>query len=103
MTPMCRVLRISRHGYYSWLRRSREGPSNRVQADRQLVVEIRQIHADSGERYGLPRILAGLRRRGRKVGPVRVARLLVRADIRGSSGRQSVGTTRADGSVAAED
>ena len=103
MTTMCRVLRISRHGYYSWLRRSREGPSNRVQADRQLVVEIRQIHEDSGERYGLPRILAGLRRQGRKVGPVRVARLMVRADIRGSSGRQSVGATRADGSVAAED
>ena len=38
---MCRVLRVSRSGYYAW----RERPqSPRSHANRQLVDEIRRVH-----------------------------------------------------------
>ena len=62
---MCRVLAVSRAGYYAWRRRA---PSARAQLDTQLRVTIRAIHAASHRRYGRPRIQQALRAQG-AVGP----------------------------------
>ena len=70
---VCRVLGASRSGLYA---RKKRGPSARVQEDRQLAQEILELHVKSKRRYGSPRIHRALRRRGRKVGRKRVARLL---------------------------
>jgi hypothetical protein len=48
---LCRVLGISTAGYYAW--RSRPD-SKRTVEDHALLVDIRQVHADSGGRYGSP-------------------------------------------------
>jgi putative transposase len=70
----CRVLRVSRSGYYEWRGRP---PSNRDVADAYLANTIIDIHRDSRCSYGAPRVHAelglGL---GLRVGCKRVARLL---------------------------
>ena len=70
---LCRVLDVSRAGFYAWHRRP---PALRTQQDQRLGVEIQAIHAESRQRYGSPRVHAELRERGQRVGCKRVARLM---------------------------
>jgi HTH-like domain len=53
----CRVLEVSRSGYYDWCSRP---ASPRHQENDLLLKHIEQIHADSRETYGSPRIHAEL-------------------------------------------
>ena len=87
---MCRVLRVSRSGYYAW--RSRP-PSNRARENSMLTEKIRQIHARSRGTYGSPRVHAELQARGQAVGENRVARLMKEAGLRGVSRRKGPSTT----------
>ena len=52
---MCRVLSVSRSGYYHWTGR---GPSQRAQSNRDLDRCIGEIFACHRQRYGVPRITA---------------------------------------------
>jgi transposase InsO family protein len=54
---MCAVLQVSRQGYYAWQDRPAAPATLRRQ---ELLVQIRQIHGDSGGTYGSPRIYAEL-------------------------------------------
>jgi putative transposase len=83
---MCRVLGVSRSGYYAWRTRR---PSARSQADDDLQKRIRTIHEGSHGTYGRPRIHACLRSEGRRVSGKRVARLMRLSDIVGVSRRTS--------------
>jgi hypothetical protein len=56
----CRVLGVSRSGYFAWRDRI---PAARVRADAALTEQIRQIHAHSRETYGSIRVRAALRAR----------------------------------------
>jgi transposase InsO family protein len=91
---MCRVLHVSRAGYYAWQGR---GPSARAQADTRLRITIRALHAASRGRYGRPRIHRGLQQQGLRCGEKRVARLMRDAGLRGVRGRRYRATTQADG------
>lgn len=78
---MCRVLEVSRSGYYAW--RQRQGTEGRrAEENRRLTERIRGIFAGSRETYGAPRIHAVLRREGKSCGQNRVARLMAAAGIR---------------------
>jgi len=70
---LCQLVEVSRSGYYRW---AGAAPSARAVADAGLLEEIRRIHTDSRCTYGAPRIHGQLRRRGRRVGCKRVARLM---------------------------
>lgn len=70
---MCRVLGVSRSGYYAWARRP---PSARATENAALVADIRRVHASSGGTYGKRRVCAQLRREGREVNQKRVERLM---------------------------
>jgi putative transposase len=70
---MCRVLEVSRAGYYASRRRPE---SRRVRANRQLVARIREVYEESRRTYGSPRVHAELRVDGHEVGRHRVARLM---------------------------
>jgi putative transposase len=61
---LCRVLEISTSGYHAWKQRP---PSARQLADAELLVKVRQIHADSRRTSGAPRVHRQLRRRGVRV------------------------------------
>ena len=92
VTTMCRVLRVSRSGYYAWLKRE---PSPRSRANERLSATIEAIHQASRGTYGAPRVHAELCvGQGRHVGHNRVARLMVAAGLRGVCRRRQVRTTQ---------
>ena len=78
---MCRVLGVSRSGFYAWATRA---PSDRALHDMWLIEQIREIHADNRGVYGSPRIQAELcLGRGIHVGRKRVERLMRQTGISG--------------------
>jgi len=87
---MCRVLGVSRSGYYAWRKRP---PSKRDRKDAMLTERIRQIHDRSRGTYGSPRVHAALQADGIRVGKKRVARLMKEAGLRGVSRRKRPSTT----------
>jgi putative transposase len=75
---MSRVLRVTRQGYYAWLRRD---PSERTLEDAVFRVEIRAIHQKSRRSYGSRRVRKHLRSKHR-IGRHRVRRLMVAEGLR---------------------
>ncbi len=75
----CRLLGVSRSGYYGWLTR---GPSNREVEDLELTDLIRDIWRRNRKVYGSPRVHAELGdEHGIHVGRKRVERLMRQAGI----------------------
>lgn len=72
LAPMCRVLQVSRSGFYAWRRRT---PSVRTEANQRLVARMRILHHQMREAYGARRMWQLLRRLGERCGRHRVARL----------------------------
>lgn len=87
---LCRVLGVSRSGYYAWRTRP---ASQRSQADRALVARIEAIFQQSRHTYGSPRIHADLVAHGVRCSAKRVARLMRLAGIRARRPRRSKATT----------
>ena len=54
---LCRVLEVSKSGYYAWRSRA---PSKRSREDYALTQKIREVHRRSRETYGSPRVHAEL-------------------------------------------
>ena len=94
VTTMCRVLQLSRSGFYAWLLRK---PCEQTRSNQALLALIREEHLASHGIYGAPRIHASLRRRGVRVAKKRVARLMREAGVRGVTRRTfKTPTTRRD-------
>lgn len=89
---LCRILGVSRSGYYAWTRRE---PSRRSKRDAELRVRLRAHHRASRGTYGAPRLHADLQAEGARVGRKRVARLMREDGLQGRSGRKRVRTTYA--------
>ena len=87
---MCEVLKVSRSGYYAWLRRPE---SKRKQNDKVLLQEISAIYQESHRTYGSPRIYRELKRRGRNHGKKRIARLMRKDGLRAKTKRKFKMTT----------
>jgi putative transposase len=83
VSAMCRVLKVSKSGFYGWRERP---PSARSRADALLSENIVRIHADSRETYGAPRIHFELRVLGMRCARKRVARLMREAGLFGCGG-----------------
>ena len=77
----CRLLGVSRSGYYEW----KDRPLSAREQDNELLLkQIKQIHADSRGSYGSPRVHAELTLGlGLAVNEKRVARLMRQAGVRG--------------------
>jgi len=98
---LCKVLSVSRSGYYGWRDRP---PSRRSQQDAALTDKIYEIHRRSRETYGSPRVHAELRSIGVRCGRKRVARLMRKEGLRGCIRGPKKRTTRRDRrAVPAED
>jgi putative transposase len=76
---MCDALGVSPSGYYAW--RSRPESPRKI-AERELLSNIRRVHADHRGRYGAPRIHAELRAEGQSVSRKRIERVMRRHGIR---------------------
>jgi putative transposase len=77
---LCKMLRVSRSGYYGWRDRP---PSRRARENDALTSKIHEIHQRSLETYGSPRIHAELRSIGVRCSRKRVARLMRKEGLEG--------------------
>ncbi len=84
---LCRLLDVSRSGYYGWRGRAEQA---RATADAALVDRIAAVHAASRGTYGSPRVHADLHAAGVTCGRRRVARLMRAAGLRGCRGRRRI-------------
>jgi putative transposase len=90
---LCRMLEVSKSGYYAWRTRP---SSKRSREDVNLTEKIREIYSRSRETYGYPRVHAELRLLGVRCGRRRVARLMRAAGLRGCMRGKKRRTTRRD-------
>lgn len=94
VSTMCRVLKVSKSGFYAWNNRP---ISARSRADIGLTARIHEIHRRSNGIYGAPNIHAELADDyGIHVGCKRVARLMRAAGLRGVMPQRFVTTTVRD-------
>ena len=93
ITTRCRVLQVSKAGYYAWRARPL---AERVKEDRRLTKRIRQIHETTDRRYGSPRVHQELRALGLSCGRHRVARLMRQEGLRAKSRPVYRVTTQSD-------
>lgn len=87
---LCRVLDVSRSGFYAWWRRS---ASQRSIDDSRIVAEVAAVFDEHKGRYGSVRITRELRASGVRVGRHRVRRLMRQAAMRVRCRRRWVRTT----------
>ncbi len=76
---MCRVLKVSRSGFYDWQQRP---ISPRAEETRRLDTEIKELFEASKRRSGSPKITRALGARGWRVGKNRVARRMRHLGLR---------------------
>ena len=90
---LCRCLRVTRSGFYGWLRRP---ASTHAQADGQLRVLVRASFEASAQRYGSPRIYKDLAEQDVHVSRKRVARLMQEEGLKARPRKRGKGTTMSD-------
>jgi len=76
---LCRVLEVSRSGYYAWHTRR---PSKRAQENARLAVAIQAAHVRTRQTYGPERLQAELREDGFSAGIGRIKRLRKKLGLR---------------------
>lgn len=72
VVTLCRVMKVSRSGYYAWLGRK---PCARAREDARLLRKVRVLHHRFKGRYGAVRLCRVLRQEGEHCSKHRVARL----------------------------
>ena len=90
MAQLCRVLEVSRSGFYAW--RSRE-PSPAEVRRAELAEQVAAIHAEVKARYGSPRMHAELAGRGHECCVNTVARVMREAGLAAKTKRKFRQTT----------
>jgi putative transposase len=87
LAVLCDTLRVSRSGYYAWLKRP---ISPRRRRREELMEQIQKIHEDSRRTYGSPRVHAELADRQVSVCVNTVARLMKQAGLQSKIRRRFV-------------
>ena len=88
---LCRMLDVSRSGYYAW---QNHRPSQRQEMNDRIAQQIIQIHQESRQTYGSPRIVRALRHQGFRYNRKRIIRLMHLHSIRAKTRRRFKITTR---------
>jgi transposase InsO family protein len=88
---MCKVLEVSRSGYYAWRTRP---VSQREMANQKLTKEIITVFKASHDTYGSPRVYRALKSRGIACSENRVARLMRLKGFRAKQSKRFRSTTR---------
>ncbi|MFI7517318.1 IS3 family transposase [Micromonospora echinofusca] len=92
---LCRVLAVSRSGFYRWAA-SEPARQARAAVEDVLAEQITRIHADSGGTYGSPRVTVELHDHGVRVNRKRVERIMRQRDVVGRHLRRRKRTTIPD-------
>jgi putative transposase len=92
VSSLCRILEVSRSGYYEWCGRS---PSAHADADQQLQTKVQHYFAQGRGTYGTRRIKHLLAQEGLQVSRRRIGRLLTQAGLRCKTRRKCKAPTAA--------
>ena len=90
---MCRLLRVSSSGYYSWRGRA---ASQRKIANQELFDQIRRVFYENRQVYGPVRVWKALQKEGIASGRDRVARLMKVNNLRCKRRKRRMVTTKSD-------
>lgn len=90
VTMLCRVMQVSRSGFYTWQRRP---PSARALETRRIDVAIKAVFAASKQRSGSPKVAQALRSQGWRVSDSRVAKRMRHLGLRSIARRRFRVTT----------
>jgi putative transposase len=90
---LCRAMKVSRSGYYAWLRRK---PCLRAQEDQKLWPKIERMHYQCREAYGAARLSKELSHKGVRCSKHRIARLKKANELWTKRHRRFVLTTKAN-------
>ena len=93
---MCRLLSVSRSGYYGWKNRPHSG---RDQANQKLLTEIKRVFDDEKGRPGSPRITQRLQEEGKPASRHRVAKLMKDNGLRAKAAKKYKATTNSNHSL----
>ena len=85
---MCRLLEVSRGGFYAWRKRRGGEACARVKRRRELSGKIKAVHAQSRGTYGSPRVYQELKAQGQEVCENTVAKLMKEGGIRSVTRRR---------------
>ncbi len=88
---LCRVMRVSRSGYYAWSKRSE---SARAQSDRVLLKKIRTVYGDHRGHCGAGKIWGVLKEKGVVCGRHQIGRICRQHGIMARRRRRFIITTR---------
>jgi putative transposase len=91
LSLLCQVLSVSASGYRKWLRSKL---SSRQRENQRLLAKIFYHYRRSHCTYGMPRILAAIRREGIRVNKKRITRLMRKNNIRAKMSRKYKVTTK---------
>ena len=94
---LCRVLEVSRSGYYAWLNRQ---PSQWAKEEARLEVEIKAAHARTRGTFGPERLQEDLAAHGVKVGVLRIRRIRKKLGIRCKQVKKFKATTNSKHTMA---
>ncbi len=93
VTALCRVLGVTRQGYYAFASRP---VSARIGEEQHLRARLQELHVESDGRYGSPRMLRSLRNEGTRVSKRRVERAMRSLGIQARRRRRFRVTTEAN-------
>ena len=96
LTVLCRVLDVTRSGYYAWLHRK---PSQRSREDERLKIAITVAHKNTRKSYGARRLQVELAKDGFQAGRDRIIRLRKELGIRCIQKRKFKATTNSKHSL----
>lgn len=92
LVDLCAAFGVSRSGYHAW---QEHAPSSRQRVDEELSRCLLQVHAQSRQTYGSPRLLQALRQQGHRTSRRRVCRLMRQHQLRVQTSRRFVPQTTA--------
>lgn len=90
MNVLCKVMQVSRSGYYRWKRRS---PSAREQEREQLIPRVRGLHQKSKATYGSRRMAQELKALGFRCGKHKAGTLMKLAGVTAKQRKRFKATT----------
>ena len=80
LTVLCHVLKVSRSGYYAFVKR--DGGELEAEAEQALLAAVRRLHRESRWTYGQRRLCQALQAAGYRVGRYRTRTLMRQAGVR---------------------
>lgn len=92
LAAMCRQLKVSREGYYKWVKRSYK-PSARTDQQAETDRLVKGLFDKHKRRYGAPRIAKVLNRTGIQINRKTVAESMKRQGLRAKAARKFKATT----------